>query len=324
MKRALSKLVYGAVFAIIMASCTKVVTKPTPVIPLYKSLEEYSGMTSSQRDSVIKVDSLPLSVMFGYLGISEHPDNAILERWSKSDVVKVFTPAVDSVFHNLDDIEMKLAHILESCNHDSLDIPHRHYAAVVWGNMRSIVMSDSCMLIALNHYLGKDFPGYSHLPEYMRATKNAEQIPFDICEALIANRYPYKHNEESTVLSRMLYEGAVIVAKTRLLPYSDPAKCMGYTDEQLTWLSNNRANIWKKLVAGNLLYSTSKADVESIVCPAPYTLPLGSDSPPRAGRYIGYTIVMSYLQNNSVTKLPQLLSPAFYDNPSILIEAAYE
>lgn len=324
MKRAISKYISAALMAFTIVSCTKVVTTPEPITPLYKSLEEYKDMTNSQRDSVMKTDALPLSVMFGYLGISEHPDNAMLEKWSESDVVRVFTPAVDSVFHNLDEIELKLAQILESCRNDSLDIPKRHYAAVVWGNMRSIVMSDSCMLIALNHYLGKDFPGYSHLPEYIRSTKNVEQLPLDICEALIANRYPYERTEESTVLSRMLYEGALVLAKTKLMPYSDPAECMGYTDQQLTWLSNNRGNIWNKLVSGNLLYSTSAADAESIVAPAPYTLPLGQDTPPRAGRYIGYTILMSYLQNNSTASLSQLLSPSFYNNPSILIEAAYE
>ncbi len=324
MKLTIFSIALSALVAAVSMGCTKIGSVPEPVVPLYKTLEGYSLMTSTLRDSVLVADSLPLSVMFGYLGISEHPDDSILEKWSESAAVKVFTPVVDSVFENIGELQACIRQILGGAVRDSLDLPRRHYAAVVWGNPRSIVMADSCMLVALNHYLGADFAGYSHLPEYMKASKTPAQLPYDICEALIANRYPFKGAPESTVLSRMLYEGAIIVTKLRLLPDSDAARAMGYTDAELEWLTDHRAEIWKQLVVRNLLYSTSSADAEHLVSPAPYTSILGSGVPPRAGRYIGYTIVRSYIRNNSNVGLPFLLSPSFYNNPSALIEAAYE
>jgi len=324
MKLTTFSMALSALVAAVSLSCTKVESVFEPVVPLYKTLEGYSGMSPAQRDSILAADSLPLSVMFGYLGISEHPDDAILEKWSESAAVKVFTPVVDSVFENINELQVGIGQIIDGAVRDSLDLPKRHYAAVVWGNPRSIVLADSCMLIALNHYLGADFAGYSHLPEYMKAAKTPAQLPYDICEALIASRYPFEGTFETTVLSRMLYEGAIIVAKLSLLPKGDVARAMGYTDSELKWLTDHRVEIWQQLVARNLLYSTSSSDADHLVSPAPYTSILGSDVPPRAGRYIGYTIVRSYMRNNDHVCLPFLLSPSFYNNPSALIEAAYE
>lgn len=313
-----------ALLAIIIAGCTKVVSTPCPILPLYKSLENYPMMISAQRDSLIKADRLPLSVMFGFLGISDTPDSLIIEKWANSRVVEAFTPVVDSVYSNLQSIELALGQILDEAERDKLDFPQRQYAAVIWGNPRSIVMSDSCMLIALNHYLGENFEGYNHLPDYLKTGKTPQRLPYDICEALIANRYPYVRTDESTVLSRLLYEGAVTAAKLMLLPYNDVAESMGYTDAQLKWLTDNRQQIWNTLVARNLLYSTSASDTDRLVEAGPNTSILGAEVPPRAGRFIGYSIVVSYMQENADKPISYLLSPEFYNNPSILIESAYE
>ncbi len=313
-----------AIISIILATCTNVVSTPYPIIPLYKNLENYPVMTTAQRDSMLRADRLPLSVMFGFLGLSDTPDHQTIEKWAHSRVVEAFTPVVDSVYSNLRSTELALGQILNEAERDKLDFPPRQYAAVIWGNPRSIVMSDSCMLIALNHYLGEDFEGYNHLPEYLKSGKTPARLPYDICEALIANRYPYVRTDESTVLSRLLYEGAVTAAKLMLLPYNDVAESMGYTDAQLKWLTDNRQKIWNTLVARNLLYSTSANDIDRLVEAGPNTSILGAEVPPRAGRFIGYSIVVSYMQDNSDKPLSYLLSPEFYNNPSILIESAYE
>lgn len=313
-----------ALISIILAACTNVVSTPCPIIPLYKNLENYPAMTTAQRDSMLRADRLPLSVMFGFLGLSDTPDHQTIEKWAHSRVVEAFTPVVDSVYSNLRSTELALGQILNEAERDKLDFPPRQYAAVIWGNPRSIVMSDSCMLIALNHYLGEDFEGYNHLPEYLKSGKTPQRLPYDICEALISNRYPYVRTDDSTVLSRLLYEGAVTAAKLMLLPYNDVAESMGYTDAQLKWLTDNRQKIWNTLVARNQLYSTSANDIDRLVEAAPNTSILGAEVPPRVGRFIGYSIVVSYMQDNSDKPLSYLLSPEFYNNPSILIESAYE
>ncbi len=309
---------------ILASGCSKVVTPPEPVEPLYQTLAAYDSHPAEWRDSVLRADSSTLAVMFEYLGKGSKVTDSLLADWSRSRAVEVFTPAVDSVFHSLKPLENELGEILYNARRNGFDLPRRSYAAVVWGNRRSIVMTDSLMLIALNHYLGADYPGYASMPEYMRQSKSPERLQFDIAEALLESRYPFSADANTTVLSRMLYEGAVLYCKIKLTPNADVAQVMGYSDSQLHWLTNNTQAMWNALVAGKMLYSTSTLTADQLLNPAPGTPLLGAGAPPRAGRFIGYAIVTQYMLANQATKLPTLLSPQFYNDPSILLESAYE
>lgn len=306
------------------ASCSKVVSPPVPVAPLYTDLDEWDSRPASWRDSVMTADSAAIGVMFSYLNISDNPTDTLLSQWSQSRAVQAFTPPTLAVYPNLDNLETQIGQIAYNARKAKLDIPSRTYAAVVWGNTRSMVLTDSVMLIALNHYLGADFEGYASLPEYLRQSKTPQRLPIDIAEALIKNRYPFQTDSSTTVLSRMLYEGAVLMAKIKLLPDYQVAEVMGYSDHQLKWLTANSSQVWNALVSKQMLYSKSTLLADELINPAPGTLVLGPDVPPRAGRYVGYSIVESYLLANQATPLSELLSPSFYNNPSVLIESAYQ
>ena len=81
--------------------------------------------------------------------------------------------------------------VLARTRNAGLELPRRRYASVVWGKPQSIIFVDSVMLIALNHYLGAEYEGYSHFPLYSRLVKEPAIMPFDISEALIATAYPF-------------------------------------------------------------------------------------------------------------------------------------
>ena len=61
-----------------------------------------------------------------------------------------------------------------------------------------------------------------------------------------------------------------------------------------------------------MVFDKSEATVERLLYPAPFTNVLSGETPGRAGRYIGYKIVRSYVDGHRDTKLSDLLSPAFY------------
>lgn len=313
-----------------LQSCSEsnqVVISPEPITPLYESIYRFASLDSARQDSVMHIDSVALAAMQQYLGkdpVSRHE----LLGWSRTMPVKVFTPAVDSVFPSLDPVEKSLGIILHRAKVDSLNLPNRKYAAVVWGNRRSIVMvddrHDSTMLIALNHYLGADYPGYAHWPLYMRLDKTPERLPYDIAEALVADRYPFRAAPENSVLARIVYEGVLTLAKIRLVPDGNMADALGYTQKQLEWISDNEHEIWMRMVEQKLLYSTSDLTAEQLVAPAPASTPISDDTPGRVGRYIGYRIICDFMRQNSRVNLAQMLSPDFYNNPAVLVEAAYD
>lgn len=335
MSMKLSRIFGGIVFCIVMAACHEVVVTPCPIDPLYASLDHYNTLTEAQRDSLLSTDSLEIDMMFRILGkdfVWEKTDTAgnekelpdiheVLEHWVKSRVVKTFTLTVDSVFPNLAPIEDKMGLILENAANEDFKIPEYKYVAVVWNLRHPIVFADTLCYIALNHFLGSDFSGYDGLHQYERQIMSPQQLPYVITEALVANNYPYVQTETSTALSRMMYEGALTYIKLKLVPEATLAATLGYTTKQLEWLDSHYKEMWETLIGKDVLYSTSRDVTKRLVEPAPFTGILSPDSPGRAGRYLGYRLILNYMQNNAKTSLTYLLSPEFYNNPSVLVLA---
>jgi len=305
-------------------SCGKHGAEPhsVDVAPLYDEIQKFPMLDSADQQCVIQKYSVELEAFMKV--VSGEPFNVgSVESWASSRAVEVFTPLVDSVFKNDSPSEVALSRILANAEENALELPRLRYAEIVYGRPESVLFVDSVMLIALNHYLGANFDGYSHLPAYMRLLKTPEMLPYDLAEALVATSYPYDNQAGATLLSRLLYEGALVHAKLALVDRSEAAPALGYTDEQLGWLEDNEKELWNNLVSKGLLFDTSESAASRLVSPAPSTHDLIPGSPGRAGRYIGYKMVQSYLRHHDGTSVSFLLSSAFYADSSVLEEVSY-
>lgn len=315
----------ATIFALAILICTgcerQSAAAPVAVEPLYAFLAEYNSLSASEKAEFVATDSHALNAMTGFLGLGEANDS-VLSAWSASPAVKVFTPAVDSVFPSLRPLEGTVGGMYARFEPNGLARPEGTVAAVVWGNAKAIVLADSCVLIALNHFLGADFPGYSGWPAHVRESKTPQALPYSLCEALVASAHPYVSDKTSTVLSRLLYEGAIVEARSRLVPDSTPRQALGCTETQLKWFEEHSAQLWQALVATNLLYSSDSAAADRLTVPAPSTPLLHPESPGRAGRFIGWLIVKHCMERQKLT-LAEVLSPDFYNNPSVLIESRF-
>lgn len=321
------KILILSALCAMMAGCrpeVRDVYPEEPIVPLYSILYDYAELGTAERTYIMDSDSTLLSDFMEV--VSDEPmDEGLLEWWSGSMPVRVFTPDVDSVFPSLEPLCANLGYILGRAKADSLNLPYRRYAAVVYGRTESILFKDMVMFIALNHYLGEDYPGYSHWPTYMRRQKNPDQLPYDIAEALIATQYPYTvAGQDATVLSRLIYEGVITYAKMQLVEDPVLKHALGYDDAELKWLREHEAEMWSDAVAKRLLYDTSVSLAEKFVAPSPQVRELTPPAPGRAGRYIGYRIVESYAKNHPGTTLRDMLSPEFYASPRILAESNYK
>ncbi|MDO4319748.1 MAG: hypothetical protein Q4C34_04160 [Bacteroidales bacterium] len=320
------KIVYTTILALTaLLACSRAEegTAPQTIVPLYRMMADFSSMSTAARDSFMTADSAQIRAMVEVIG-GGSPTADQLTRWSQSMPVTIFTPPTDSVFPTLAPLEDTLGIILARAGRESLDLPRRSYAAVVWGNRRSIVINGDVVLIALNHYLGQDYPGYGHWPLYMRIDKKPGRLPYDITEALVASRYAYDGGTNATVLSRLIYEGVLAAVKMALVPDAKLTEALGYSEKELEWLDENQTEIWRQIVGQNLLYDTSEITADRLVAPAPATSIISPDTPRRAGRYIGYRIVSEYMRHHSDVTLQQMLRPDFYTDQAVLIESGYE
>lgn len=293
-----------------------------PIVRLDLILASYAG-----RDSVQKVEELDsfrtcIDAMFAVLGI-DSVSPPVLDSWSRSRVVEVFQPAVDSAYPDLTGLSSQIGHILQAARHESLDLPDLEFATVVWGNPRPMVRIDSVVLMALNHYLGQDYPGYAGWPEYRRANKTSRMMQYDVASVLAATQYPMEMGADATLLNWMLYEGALVEARMRLVGKPELHEALGYTQEQLEFARKHLYDMWQEMSVRQMIYDTDPLIIDRFVAPAPASPLMRSEAPGRIGCYVGYRIVKDYLARYPDTTLPKLLSKNFYGSQQTLIKSGF-
>lgn len=256
------------------------------------------------------------AALFAAMSVESTP-----QAYMQSAVAQAFKPEIDKVFPTLEPLEKELGQMLERAKADSICLPPLCFAAVAWGYPQSIARVDTVVLIALNHYLGPEFDGYSHLQAYQRQAKRPEMLPYNLAEALVATQYPIERQSQ-TVLSRMLYEGAIVEAVMRIVPGARLHMALGCTEQELEWMESRERDIWSDMALRRLVYDSSPVNIDRLFQPAPSSPMLDGQAPGRAARFIGYKIVKSYLRAHHAS-LPALLSPSFYADPSSLLEAGY-
>lgn len=296
---------------LLLAACSgkqQKAAEPQPVTDLvayFQNMDSSAVQLSPQAMAYTKVlglDSLTPSQLY---------------QWSRGPVMSMFGPEAQKVYPTLAPLEQSLGSILGNAADEGLELPRRSYAAVVWGRPESILFVDSVALIALNHYLGADFEGYSHWPDYVRAAKTPAHLPYDLAEALVATQYPYQAAPDNYLLYKVQYAGALVEAMMRLVPDASLSEIMGWTDEDMEYVQSHEDDIMRELIASGALFDSSPSMARSLLSPAPASSLAGKQYPPRLGCYMGYRIVQKYIKHND-TPLARLLSPELYNSRTML------
>ncbi len=278
----------------------------------------YASLDSTARDSFRTHYAEAIKVLVGT------DADTSLTRYSESRAVTMFTPDIDSLLPPLDATEQCISEIYSHFQRYMPSLPLPRLIGVVSTYNQSVIAVDSTLLIGLNHYLGPEYAAYSVFPPYQRAVKELSLLPYNIAEAIMATDCPYQTTPQSTALSRMVYEGALVYVMMQIIPDASLSKALGTGDEEGAMiLEKEEGNLWRLMIERNAIFSTDPTVADRLVRLAPATSILGSDTPARAGRYFGYRIVDKYMQGHKDTSMEHLLKPAFYNSPSILVESGY-
>jgi hypothetical protein len=315
----------AALLAAGITACDKVGSSADSeeILRLDKDLYNYKNLSEVERSRMRDSLNAPIKALSQVLEFDTLCDESLL-AWSSSMPVEVFSPMADTAFVKINDIEKKLGATLANAQNLGLELPHRKYVAVVWGRPESIVFNDSVALIALNHYLGANSPAYEHWPSYKRMLKRKDMLVYDVAEATVATEYPYQANEDNnTVLSHMLYEGALAYIKMQIVPDAKLSNALGLSEQQMQDTESNLSFMWGKMAAEQMLYSTDIDLIERLFAQLPYSSPISPKAPGRCVRLLGYKIVQSYVKHNKNVPLAQLLSPGFYASKQTLSDAKF-
>ncbi len=168
---------------------------------------------------------------------------------------------------------------------------------------RSKVLSkDSLLVIALDTYLGSEHPFYIGISNFISKNMKPSMITSEVA-TLYSKNYIGVPKQRS-FLDQIIYFGKELYLKDLWLPNMSDALKIGYTEEELLWAQENEVDIWRNFVENEYLYSTDTGLARRFINPAPFSkfkLELDNESPGMIGRYIGWQIVRSYMEQNNIT-----------------------
>lgn len=327
----MGKIVILAILILATVSCkdnTRGIDDSATALPierLDRLVYHYAEIDSTTRDNLIDSMSPGLDIYLRVAGInSDSVDvESALTMLSASRPVNVFTPDVENRLNSIEDVEMSLGTAMRRIQSELPGIDTPHIYGIVSPYRQSVITADSVVLVALNLYLGRDYPGYAGFENYFRLTREPSRITYDVMEAIVASHYPTNNDRAKTILSKMLYHGALVYAIMMSIPDADLSLALGMSGEDLEWSVDNESLIWDTIIRQELLYSSSEIDASKLLMPSPATPAIHPEAPGRVGRYIGYKIVKSYVDKHKSVTLKQLLTPDFYGETKTLIDAGY-
>ena len=281
-------------------------------------LLHYPSMSAQERQDVLS-NWPQLNVLMQMINAGDTATDATVGAFASSNIVKMFGPAAVSAFKG--DIEAINAKGHETLDQLGIKVPEM--VGVTLPYQQSVIFSgDSLAFISLNHWLGANHEAYKGFPEYIKRLKTPERLPIDIAEALVANAYPYNPGTNATVLSRLLYEGALVEAVMQVAQV-DEATMLGLTKDEYERAKSGERYAWETLVTKKMLYDTDPQLQERLTQPSPATGILSPDLPGRMGRFIGHQLVKSLLKNEPSITTSDLLSPTIYTSQETLAKAKY-
>lgn len=184
-----------------------------------------------------------------------------------------------------------------------------------------VMYADSLLFISLDMYFGAKSPVYHDFPIYLSNNFDKKQLIVDVSNAIGERFMTYNRNRQFIHL--MIAEGKKIYQSERYLPSCTDSQLMGYTDDEISWVSANESQLWKYFIENSLLYSTDYQLVSRFIEDAPFSkfyINIDKESPGRIGVWLGWQIVQSYMKNNNVT-LQQLLKES---EENIFLKSKYK
>lgn len=190
------------------------------------------------------------------------------------------------------------------------------------GFNQSIVIDSGMIGIGLDKYLGSGSHIYRRLEmeEFKKRVMIPSKVTPDCMQALVESEFPYNFVTEN-VLSYMIHEGRNAYFVSCMMPALSDTTLWGFTTRQLQFCENYERNMWTYLIDNKMLFNTDYMNIKRFTGEGPFTVAFSKESPSRAASWIGYRIVIRYLENNPKLSLQDLMAETDYQK--IMNKAKY-
>ncbi|MBN1925607.1 MAG: hypothetical protein JW798_07225 [Prolixibacteraceae bacterium] len=237
----------------------------------------------------------------------------------------VFSRVADSVLFLFNDFEELQKMITNGFRHYKYYFPDKPVPDVytcITGFNESVFTTGDAVGIGLDKYMGDNCIFYSYLgiPRYKAQKMYPQKMVPDIFFSLFMAEFP-KNEKTDNLLSEMVYQGKALYFVEAMCPSIPDSVLLGYTQNQTKWCSQNEEAMWTFLAEHKLLYNSDRLIVQKFTGDAPFTVSFSNESPGRAGSWIGWRIIHSFMERNNDVSLKEMIEN--YNAQQILSQSAY-
>jgi hypothetical protein len=255
--------------------------------------------------------------LFGYIiniGESTNPTfPSYLEAFLSDPINKEVYTKTQEVFPDLSWLEKKLTGAFRYYKYYFPGKPVPRIYTYVSRFNHTMVVDEDVLAIGLDKYLGADVDYYVRLglPKYIRDNMVPEKIPSDCMFYWASTEYPFS-SAENNVLHQILYYGKLLYFTEAMLPKEPERSIIGYTEDQVKWCYRNESAMFDYLVEKKLLFDNNYLTINKLVGEGPFTSFFSQESPGRAGSWLGWQIIRSYMRENPNVSLANLMMETDY------------
>lgn len=184
-----------------------------------------------------------------------------------------------------------------------------------------LIQTENMILIGLDYFLGPT-PKYSDqsFPAYILKYYSKDQLPKKISIS-ISNQFNMVDHGDQTVLAHMMYYGKAFYFAKQMMPCVHDSVICEYSTEELNLLEEDPKYVWDHFIDKKLFYNTDREAIQKYIDDRPKVFEIGEKCPGRVGRWLGYKIVESYMEENPEITLPMLMTQT--DNKMIFNSSHY-
>lgn len=260
------------------------------------------------------------------LGIPEGSDTAIAANLrlfiSDSEVAEVMAD-VDSAYAKTDDIKEGIDSFLRYYQYYYPDRKVPRVLTYVSAFNYAVIATNDHIGIGLDMFLGKDYAFYSRMgiPRYLSNRFSSDYIVASVIRGWFESDFE-QAKVKKELLSQMIYQGKLLYYLDAMAPDMPDSIKTGYSEAQLRWCEENESGIWAFFIENKLLFNTSPSEYAKYINEGPTTSGFPKESPGKAGAWIGYRIVKTYMDKNRDLTLHDLLKEQ--DATAILEKSGYK
>jgi len=173
--------------------------------------------------------------------------------------------------------------------------------------------------IGLERYLGeeadvvKELP-YQTFPDWEKKAMNSEFLSRDAVASWVTTHLVPE--ADGNLAQKIVRWGKALYATQAAFPDKDPAYILRYDPKQYEWAVENEQDLWKYLVDENMLFKIDELNTKNLLSEGPFTPGLPEKGPDRLGQFLGYRIILKYMEIMDVS-LEELMKTSYSD---ILVE----